>query len=113
MATPQHRMPGIRQTNRREDARGRETNMGDGVYSAAALAEPVEACVREHAVSSSLVMFGVGVALGSALVFVLRGGPRAAAPRGRMAATWNNVRDAVSDHLPDSVARFVAKAHGS
>jgi hypothetical protein len=101
----------MRQPNGREDGRRRQISNEDGAQpDAGGIACAMEACVRDHVGSSSIVMFGVGVALGSALVMLLGPSHRHPTRRQIARASWESVRDAVSEHMPDALARFMAKA---
>jgi hypothetical protein len=66
--------------------------------------------VRENPGSSALVTFGVGVAIGTALVLVLGPSRRKPSWREQVQASGGHLRDVMSQWLPDALSRHLSKS---
>jgi hypothetical protein len=65
--------------------------------------------MRDNPAASALATFGVGVAIGSALVFVLGHSRRRPSWREQAQASGGNLRDMVLQLLPDALSRHMSK----
>ena len=104
MATPQHRMPNLRQAEGGDHGQlhQHERGLGDACERAGQM-------MRDNPASSALATFGVGVAIGSALVFVLGHSRHRPSWREQAQASGGHLRDVVLQLLPDALSRHMSK----
>lgn len=107
MATPQHRMPNLRHADGGEHGQSRQREENDGRMGEAC--DQAGQIVRDHPASSALATFGVGVAIGSALVFVLGPSRRKPSWAEQAQASGGHLRDVVMQLLPDALSRHLSK----
>jgi hypothetical protein len=107
MATPNARFDVSTETRASARPRGviiagHERGLGDACARAGQM-------MRDNPASSALATFGVGVAIGSALVFVLGHSRRRPSWREQAQASGGHLRDMVVQLLPDALSRHMSK----